>query len=85
MIKKETREKLIKIYSAVLLQSIYLKERTEVLYKKQIVTPNDYDWMMTVKFYLGLSGPELYMRQFGSRIPYGFEFQGPLEPMVITP
>jgi hypothetical protein len=70
----------------MILQSIYMREKTETLYKKGVISPNDFNWLIAVKFYSGVSGmPEVFMKQFQARLPYGFEFQDIPAQMVVTP
>jgi hypothetical protein len=70
----------------MILQSIYMREKTEILYKKEAASPNDFNWLIAVKFYSGVSGlPEVFMKQFHARMSYVFEFQDIPTQMVMSP
>ena len=74
-----------KAIRSLLVQSLYLKESTQSMIKKEVSSTRDYNWLKIVKFSAGHTAPEVYMSQFGAKLGYGFEFQLIGSPLIITP
>ena len=70
---------------AVITGDVHNRDIVETLVNDKVDTMNSFTWQMQLRLYWDMEIDDCVVRQVNAYIPYGFEYQGAMSRLVITP
>ena len=70
---------------ALITGDVHNRDITSQMVEEEVRSINSFTWQMQLRFYWDVDEDETIVRQTNSKTMYGYEYQGALSRLVITP